>query len=151
MSKVKLDYTGFLDYVEVADATVTTGWYPGNVGQLDSNGQLELFDGTAQAMYIIVDDTDELVAPPSGKLVTVLHGQGKIEVIPDSAADWTNVFIGPLADWAYNDAIYTTTEGKLTQAYAASADTASGAIQVGKVVDPPAAANDYTLTMLVTI
>lgn len=149
MSKVKLDYTGFLDYVPVAAGVVTTGWYPGNVGNL-SAGELIPYT-TGEALYIIIDAPTELAAPPTGKLVTVMHGQGKIEIIPDSVSDWPNVFIGPLADWACNDAVYTTNAGKLTQAYNASADASSGSKQVGKVVDPPTSDNAYTLTMIVTL
>ena len=151
MSKVVLEYTGFLDYVEVAAATVLTGWYPGNVGILSSAELIKYAGGSAEAMYIIVDAPTELVAPPTGKLVTVLHGQGKIQVVPDSVSDWTNVFVGPLADWAENDPIYATSGGKLTQAYNATPDASSGSKQVGKVVVAPAAANAYTLTMIVTI
>lgn len=149
MSKVKLDYTGFLDYVPVAAATVTTGWYPGNIGNLNA-GELIPY-ASNEALYMIIDAPTELVAPPTGKLVTVMHGQGKVEVIPDSVSDWPNVFVGPLADWACNDPVYVTTGAKLTQAYNASPDVSSGSKQVGKVVDPPTSDNAYTLTMIVTL
>lgn len=148
MTKVKLDYTGFLDYVPVTAATVTTGWYPGNVGNLNA-GDLQVYS-SGEALYIIIDAPTELVAPPTGKLVTVMHGQGKIE-IEGNATDWESVFVGPLADWACNDAVYTTNAGKLTQAYNASPDASSGSKQVGKVVDPPTSDNAYTLTMIVTL
>ena len=149
MSKIKLDYTGFLDYVPVTAATVTTSWYPGNVGNLN-DGDLQVYS-SGQALYIIIDAPTELVNPPTGKLVTVMHGQGKLQVIPDDVNDWSHVFVGPLADWACNDAVYVTNAGLLTQAYNASPDASSGSLQVGKVVDPPTADNAYTLTMIVTL
>jgi hypothetical protein len=151
MSKVKIDYTGFLDTYPVDATALAAGWEPGNVGMLDSDGEVTLYDGSAEAMFILVDDDDELSTPPTGERVTVLYGQGKIVVQPASASDWTNVYVGPLTDWTVNGAVYATTAGLLTPAYNATPGAASGSKQVGKIVSPPTATNDYELTMLVTI
>jgi len=151
MSKVKLNYTGFLDSIPVSSGTVVTGWYPGNVGSLETDGELQVYDGTGDPMFLIIDYTDELASPPTGDKVTCLYGQGKVVVQPDDVTDWPNVYVGALADWDANDPIYVTTSGLLTPHYNATADTASGSVQVGKVFDPPTASNDYELTMLVTL
>lgn len=150
MSSVKLEYVGYLDYPSVASGTVTTGWYPGNVGNFDTDGKMQIYDGTGDPMFIIVDDDDELASPPTGDRVTVMYGQGKIVVQPDDSSDWSNVYIGPLADWDYNDPIYVTSAGLLTP-HSGTEGVSSGATQVGKVIDPPTSSNDYELTMLVTL
>lgn len=150
MSKIVLQYAGYMDSIAVEAAVVTTGWYPGNVGIL-SSGKLGLYAGSGEAMFLIVDKSTEVANPPSAKKVTVLYGQGKIQIVPDSVSDWTNVFVGPLAAWTENAAVYATNAGKLTPGYAESPDASSGSKQVGKVVTPPSAANNYTLEMLLTL
>ena len=153
MSTVQVDYTGFMDSYPVASGTVTTGWYPGNIGKLESDGELTLYSGgtTEDAMFLVVDDTNELSSPPTGKRVTVLYGQGKVQIKPDDVTDWSNVYYGPLTDWLVNLPVYATNAGTLCVNYNATPDAGSGVRQVGKVVDPPTAANSYYLTMLVTV
>ena len=153
MSKVKIDYSGFMDTYPVAATTVTTGWYPGNIGNVATDGDMVIYDNGTKGEYplfMIIDAPTELASPPSGDRVTCLYGQAKVDVEPDDVSDWTNVYIGPLASWVVNGGIWVTTTGKLTPTYNATPGTASGSMAVGKIIEPPTATNGYTLTMGLT-
>jgi len=133
--------------------TVTTTWIPGQCFKLDPTdptyGVLCCTAGE-QIYGIVMDDDDELAQPPAAQLATVLHGHSKIEI---NHTEETVAGTVTAAYLAYEktsveastpmDLLWTNANGKLSTTASGSANRPAGF-----VTQVPAAANNYTLKLI---
>jgi len=149
MAKVVRKFSGYMDTFDVASGTVDTGWEPGNIATLDTNGELALYTGSGSTYPIgfIIDDEDELAQPPEGYKVTVMHGNGRLQIDAEDASDANNVFVG-IGSFVPGQLVYATTTGKVTPHYNATENQYSGSVAVGKCVEAPSADNGYVLDLI---
>ena len=144
MSKVIVLRANAKDYHKVAAATITTGWLPGIGMQYNSTGAYVEVANVDSTMFIAGDDEDELVAPPTGSLVTLYYGAGtkllinhKEEVDASSAS---RVYESEVESVSPNANLYVGATG-LWQS------TVTGSVK-GKLFQVPAAANNYELGVI---
>jgi hypothetical protein len=128
------------DSFPVMAATVTTGWIPGTAFTLNSLGYA-IQANVDETMFIGMDDETEVVAPPSGSLLTALYGSGtRIQIdhtTEVAAGSSTYAFDSSVLSSIRGQDLYIGTDGKFTT-------TVTGSVKA-KVVQVPAAANNYTL------
>ena len=147
-SVLRKGFFGWEDSYSVSASTITTAWLPGQLFCIDPNDENYAFLTTTAsgALGVVLDDDDELSAPPSGSKVTILYGTGKIyinhaeEVAASSA---TRAYETNVESAKPNWDLYVSTNGKWTT-------VASGA-RVGTVCQVPDAANSYELGVLLRI
>jgi len=147
MSKVTLLKEVVRDSLPVADATVATGWLPGQAFQYDSTGNYGEIASADGALFVGMDDDLELASPPTGSLVTVLYGAGTTilvdhaaEVAASSSDRCYDTVSGNPESGAYNQNLYLNGVGKWTT-------TATGSVK-GKLTEIPSSANSYTIGVI---
>lgn len=140
MAKVSVLKSVSKDSFPIMDATVTTGWIPGTAFTLNSLGYA-IQANVDETMFIGADDDDEVVSPPSGSLLTALYGSGTRIQIDHSAevaaGSSTYAFDSSVLSAIRGQDLYVGTDGKFTT-------TVTGSVKA-KVVEVPAAGNNYTL------
>lgn len=96
MSKIIPLHTPYRDTYPVAAATVTTGWKPGQGAKLDTNGENAVLAIADATLFIMMDASTELSAPPTGSVCTGIYGSGTKFVIDHSeevaASDATRAY-----------------------------------------------------------
>lgn len=144
MSKVIVLRASAKDYFKVAAATIATGWLPGQCMQYSSTGAYVEIANVDSTMFVAGDDDNELVAPPTGSLVTLYYGAGtkllinhKYEVDNSIA---TRAYETEVASAAPNANLYVNNTGKWQT-------TSTGSVK-GKLFQVPAAANNYELGVI---
>jgi len=139
MSKVVIYHAAAKESYAVAAATITTTWLPGQAGALDTTGKLAELAVVDNTMFVLVDDEDELSAPPTGSLVTGIYGAGTKFVIDHSeevaASSATRAYAANVESASPNDSLYIGTDAKWTT-------VATGSVK-GKLFQVPVAANNY--------
>lgn len=147
MPKVSVLKSVAKDSFPVMAATVTSGWMPGTAFSLNSLGYA-VQAAVDNTMFLAGDDDLEVVAPPSGSLLTCYYGSGtRLEI--DHTAE---IAAGTVADayLAYSKTeVEASTRGQ--QLYIGSTGkwqtTATGSVK-GIVVQVPATANNLTLGVI---
>lgn len=144
MSKVIIYHKQAADTYNVLDATVATGWLPGQLGTLDSTGKNVDLAVTDETMFVLADDDDELASPPTGSLVTCLYGAGTKFVIDHSeevaAGSATRAYNVSVEGASPGDDLYVDGDAKFTA-------NATGSVK-GKIFQVPSAANNYGLGVI---
>jgi len=144
MSKVIVHRAFAKDSFFVEEASIVTGWMPGQAFKLNSTGDKAVLGGVDAVLFVGIDDDDELATPPSGSLVTGVYGAGTKLTIDHSE----EVALG-ISDRAYDSSVesaamnadlYFDSEGKFT------ADE-SGTVKA-KMFQKPAANNNYGLGVI---
>lgn len=159
MSKVLMNRVFAKDTFKVLAATITTGWVPGQFFTLNSLGEAALASGD-NALFMGVDATTELSAPPTGSVLTGIYGVGsKVYVshtVEKAAASATRCY-----DYSVEAAgtvganLWVNASGKLSLsgsvvAAIGGASNLTGSV-IAKLIQVPAAANDYTIGVLFRI
>ncbi len=144
MSKVIVYHKQAADTFNVLDATVNTGWLPGQLGTLDSTGKNVDLAVTDETMFLLADDDDELASPPTGSLVTCLYGAGTKVVIDHSeevaAGSATRAYASNVESATPAQDLYVDSDAKFTT-------TATGSVKA-KVFQVPSASNNYGLGVI---
>lgn len=144
MSKVILYHAPVKDYFPIAAATINAGWMPGQAFKFKSTGDYVELAVTDDTMFIGIDDDDELSAPPSGSLVTVIYGAGARFVIDHSeevaASNAARAYASGVESAALNANLYINDASKWTV-------SATGSVK-GKLYQIPSASNNYGLGVL---
>lgn len=144
MSKVIVLHAVAKDFHKVAADTISTGWLPGQAMQYNTTGAYVEIANTDGTMFIAGDDDDELVAPPTGSLVTLYYGAGtKLlinhkEEVDASSAD--RAYESEVESAALNANLYINASGKWQT-------TSTGSVKA-KLWQIPAAANNYELGVI---
>lgn len=128
-------------------------WIPGQCFKLEATDPRYgiLCDTAGEQIFgIVIDDDTELASPPVSELATVLHGHSRIEI---SHVAETNAGTVGAAYLAYEkasveagapmDLLWTNANGKLSTTASGSANRPAGFI-----MQVPAAANNYTLELI---
>jgi hypothetical protein len=146
MSKVVILQSFVKRSFPVTDATITTGWMPGQGFKLNTTGDYAELGSEENVMFVGADDDDEVASPPSGSLVTGLYGAGTTIVIDHSeevaASSADRAYAAAVESGAVNDLLYFDSSGKFTTAAPASGSA------MGIMFQKPAAANDYGLGVI---
>jgi len=144
MSKVIVLRANAKDYHKVASSTIVTGWLPGQCMQYSSTGAYVEIASVDGAMFVAGDDEDELVAPPTGSLVTLYYGAGtKLLINHKEEVDASNAaraYETEVASASPNANLYVGAAGKWQT-------TATGSVKA-KLFQVPAAANNYELGVI---
>lgn len=144
MSKVIIYHSFAKESFPITAATIATGWLPGQAMKLNANGDYAELASVDTAMFIAMDDDDEVVSPPSASLVTGVYGSGTKFVIDHSeevaANSGTRAYAANVTSASTNQLLYIDTDGKWST-------TASGSIK-GQVFQVPAASNNYGLGVI---
>jgi hypothetical protein len=145
MSKVVIYHAPNKDSYPASAAVIATGWKPGQLGALNSDGSSIKLAITDETLFVLADDDLELSAPPTGSLCTCLYGSGTKLVIEHSAAeiaDTTRAYsvVGNPESAVMNQDLYVDAVGKFT--------TASTGSVKAKVWQIPSAANSYGLGVI---
>jgi hypothetical protein len=147
MPKVSVLKSVAKDSFPVMAATVTSGWLPGTAFSLNSLGYA-VQAAVDNSMFIAGDDDTEVVAPPSGSLLTCYYGSGtrlEIDHTAEVAAGTVTAAYLAYSKTEVEAAIrgqqlYVGTDGKFCT-------TATGSVK-GIVVQVPASSNNYTLGVI---
>jgi hypothetical protein len=149
MSKLIVYHKVFADSFFVTPSTITTGWIPGNLFQLDSTGGFAQLASTDNTMFIAQDSTTELSSPPTGSLLTGLYGNGSklaidhtYEVSQGSATRAYSTSGNPESGKT-NQALYVNASGQFTT-------TVTGSVKA-RIWQVPAASNNYSLGVTLTL
>jgi len=144
MSKVIVSFAAQKKSYQVTDANVATGWLPGQAFTLNAAGDYIEIAEADEAMFVAVDDDDELSTPPTGSLATVIFGSGteffvdhSEEVAASSAA---RVYESEVASASAGANLYIGAAGKWQT-------TATGSVK-GKLTEIPVAANNYRMGVI---
>jgi len=159
MSKVLMNRVFAKDTFKVTAATITTGWQPGNFFTLSSAGEASLASGD-NALFMGVDPTTDLSAPPTGSVLTGIYGVGTKVYINHAAevaaSSATRAYALDCESATVGANLWVNSLGRLT--VTASVATGLGALASGttgsvaaKCIQVPAASNDYTLGVLFRI
>lgn len=144
MSKVIIYQSFAKESFPITSATIATGWLPGQAMKLNANGDYAELASVDTAMFIAMDDDNEVVSPPSASLVTGVYGSGTKFVIDHSeevaANSGTRAYAANVTSASTNQLLYIDTDGKWST-------TASGSIK-GQVFQVPAASNNYGLGVI---
>src|SRR5574340_1072987 len=145
MSKVVIYHAPNKDSFPVSAAVVATGWKPGQLGALNSDGTSIKLAVTEETLFLLGDDDLEVASPPTGSLCTCLYGAGTKVVIEHSAAeiaDGTRAYStsGNPESAVMNQDLYVDSVGKFTTA-------ATGSVKA-KVIQIPSATNSYGLGVI---
>jgi len=165
MAKVeRAGYFGWEDSLKISGSFAAAGtgemvwtpgfnWIPGQCFKLDGTDPTYgiLCDTAGEQIFgLVIDDDDELASPPAAQLATVLHGHSRVEIshVAETAAGTVTA-----AYLAYEkasveagspmDLLWTNASGKLSTTTSGSANRPAGFI-----MQVPAAANNYTLEMI---
>lgn len=145
MSKVRVLIENALDSYPVSAAVIATGWMPGQAAVFNSTGTSLAIGSVDNVVGVLVDDDNELSAPPTGSLATVAYGSGtkilidhSAEVAAGSAARAYNSNVESISLAAPN--LYIGTDGKWTT-------TASGSVK-GVCFQIPNSGNNYSLGVI---
>lgn len=157
MSKVLMNRVFAKDTFKVTAATITTGWQPGQFFTLSSAGEASLATGD-NALFMGVDATTALSAPPTGSVLTGIYGVGTKVYINNSvekaAGTAINGFDYGCIAAAVGDNLWVNANGKLSTTSSilinSGVPISTGSV-VAKVIQVPAASNDYTLGVLFRI
>ena len=145
MSKVIVKHAAIKDTFAVTAATVATGWIPGQIFKLSTTGnEAALAASNDQAMFVGIDATTELAAPPTGSLLTGIYGSGTRFVIDHSAevaaSSATRAYESDVESLGVNADLYGSANGKWTGEF----PTSGSASVLGKLMIVPAAGNNYS-------
>jgi hypothetical protein len=147
MSEVRVYHKGAADSYSVTAATIATGWLPGQCFTLATTGLATLASGS-NTMFVGIEEETDLVAPPTGSLVTGVYGCGtKIgishvaEVAAASAVRAYDTVTGNPEAGPLSADLYVNAVGKW------STLVASGSV-LGKIWEVPEAANSFTLGII---
>jgi len=147
MSKVIVYHAYAKDSYPVASSTVSTGWLPGQFFCLNSTGEYAQIASVDKAMFMAIDDDDELSSPPTGSIVTGIYGAGTKVLIDHSeevaANSSARAYDSSVESATINQLLYCDANGKLTTTV-----TGSVKAQVWKI---PSAANNYSLGVILRI
>ena len=144
MSKVIVNFAAQKKTYPVTDAVVATGWMPGQAFTLNAAGDYIELAEADEAMFVAIDDDDELSTPPTGSLATVIFGSGTeffvdhSEEVAASSAD--RVYESAVASAAAGANLYINASGKWQTA-------ATGSVK-GKLSEIPVAANNYRMGVI---
>ena len=146
MSRVLLNRVFAKDTFKVNSTVIGTGWKAGQFFQLNSLSEavLAVTDG---AIFMGVDSTTELSAPPTGSQLTGIYGAGTKVFIDHSdevaAGDTARAYNTTCESGSVSSALYIDASGKLT--------TTSTGSQKGVMIQVPAAGNNYTIGVIFRI
>jgi hypothetical protein len=147
MSKVIIYHKLFADTYPVTAAVVAATWMPGQAFQLNSTGDYADIASVDNAMFIGIDDDDEVSAPPTGSLLSGIYGSGTKFVIDHSeevaAGSATRAYESEVASASPNANLYIGTAGKWQT-------TATGSVK-GKMYQVPTSDNNYGLGIILRI
>lgn len=144
MSKVIVNFAAQKKTYAVEAANVTTGWLPGQAFTLNAAGDYIQLAEADEAMFVAIDDDDELSTPPTGSLATVIFGSGTEFFVDHSeevaAASAVRVYETEVASASAGANLYIGAAGKWQT-------TATGSVK-GKLTEIPAAANNYRVGVI---
>jgi hypothetical protein len=144
MSKVIVNYAAQKKSYPVLAANVVTGWMPGQAFTLNAAGDYIELAEADEAMFVAIDDNDELSTPPTGSLATVIFGSGTEFFVDHSeevaASDASRVYANDVLTAAAGANLYVNNAGKWQVA-------ATGSVK-GKLSEIPAAANNYRVGII---
>lgn len=160
MSKVLMNRVFAKDTFKVTAATITTSWLPGMFFTLNTAGEASVAVGD-NALFMGVDATTSLSAPPTGSVLTGIYGVGSKVYINHSAEVLAGSAVRAYApDVAAGGTVgcnlWVNAGGFLSVSASVSGTTAyqigpnTGSV-IAKCIQVPAAANDYTLGVLFRI
>jgi len=143
MSKVTIPFGGIQETGQVSAATITTGWTAGQFFQDNAGGLVSLATAQHAAVYVVQDATTELSAPPTGSLVTLIHGTGTLYV--DHSAE----VAASSAVRAYESDVLTASVGaplycSANSKWTGTAYGSTGSVK-GILKQIPSASNNYTI------
>lgn len=144
MSKVLISFAAQKKTYPVAAGTVTTGWMPGQAFTLNAAGDYIELAEADEAMFVAVDDDDELSTPPTGSLATVIFGAGTEFIVDHSeevaASSADRVYEANVASASAGADLYINASGKWQTA-------ATGSVK-GKLSVIPTADNNYRMGVI---
>ena len=141
MSKVIINFAAQKKTYAVTSANVTTGWMPGQAFTFNAAGDYIELAEADEAMFVAVDDDDELSTPPTGSLATVIFGSGTEFIVDHSeevaASSAARVYEADVLAAAAGANLYINATGKWQVA-------ATGSVK-GKLSVIPNAGNNYRM------
>ena len=144
MSKVLVKFAAQKKTYPVDSADVVTGWLPGQVFTLKADGESIQIANVNDAMFVAVDDDDELSTPPTGSLATVVFGSGTEILINHAeevaASDAARAYASEVESASAGASLYVSTAGKWQT-------TATGSV-AAKLSQIPSAANNYEMGLM---
>lgn len=157
MSKVLLQRVFARDTFKVTAATITTAWVPGNFFTLNASGEASLASGD-NALFMGIDPTTNLSAPPTGSVLSGIYGAGTKVYINHSAevaaSSATRAYALDVEAASVGQSLWVNSLGRLTVTGSVRSgvpnNPGTGSV-IAKVIQVPAAANDYTLGLLFRI
>ena len=158
MSKVLMNRVFAKDTFKVTAATITTTWLPGQFFTLNDAGEASIAS-LDNALFMGVDATTSLNAPPTGSVLTGIYGVGTKVYINHStevaASSSTRAYALNCA-FAVGDNLWVNSSGKLTVTGSivyglGNSGTGTTGSVIAKCIQSPSAANDYTLGVLLRI
>jgi hypothetical protein len=149
------------DTFKVTAATITTGWKPGQFFTLSSAGEASLATGD-NALFMGVDADTVLSAPPTGSVLTGIYGVGSKVYINSTAEKAASsgvfAFANEVLAATVGANLWVNASGKLSTTGSVirpvGLPSESGSVispVIAKVIQVPAASNDYTLGVLFRI
>jgi hypothetical protein len=150
MSRVLMSRVFAKDTFKVAADVVATGWKPGQFFYLNTAGEARLATGD-NALFMGVDPSDRLSTPPTGSVLTGVYGIGSKVYInhanEKAAVDNVYAFNTDVLGASIGDNLWVDGSGKLT----VTGSLAGTGSVIAKVIQVPAASNDYTLGVIFRI
>jgi hypothetical protein len=144
MSKIIPLHAPYKDTWPVGAAAISTGWMPGQAGKLNSTGDSAILAVADATMFILMDATTELSAPPTGSLVTGFYGSGSKFLVDHSAevaaSSNARAYESDVESAPYNADLYISANSKWTS-------TATGSVK-GKLYQIPTLANNYNVGII---
>jgi len=145
MSKVQVTFPGIKETYEVAAATVTTGWKTGQLFGLDASRKAVFSAdyGADKALCVAIDPSTDLSTPPTGSLITGLHGSATLYIthaVEVAKSDSTRVYESDVESGAVGDLLYASANLLWTTSSTGSAK--------GSLIEVPSAANSYRLGIM---
>lgn len=142
MSKVNVSFPGIRETFKVAPGTVVTGWLAGQLFKLDSGG-LAVLGSADSAIFVAVDPSSDLASPPTGSLLTGMHGAATLSVshAPEIAEGiGTRCYESDVESAAIGALLYASGNGKWT--------TVATGSNKGTLIEVPASGNSRTIGIL---
>jgi hypothetical protein len=144
MSKIIPLQIQWKDTFPISQATINTGWIPGQAFAYDSTGQYAQLATGDDTIAIAMDPTNSLSSPPSGSLLTGFYGSGSKFIIDHSAevaaASATRAYETDVLSASENANLFISGNAKWTT-------VGTGSVK-GKLFQIPTSTNSYSVGII---